>query len=296
MKKISKNESVRYQLYNHASKVVDGKYYCRAVNDLLNADIRFCNDCPLYGGRSIDENNTFMPQCFYFDIVNGFSDYMSPKEQKERMYGLITAGLATHFPEYIEDDERGKRFALIEQAIIYAGNAHVGRHRKGTHMPYIIHPMETMMITAHLTDDIDTIAAAALHDVVEDTEYTYEDIRLAFGEKVARLVAEESEDKREGQDKALTWRVRKEETIASTRSKSLEAKKIMLADKLSNLRASRRDYRVTGLEMWNKFNMKDPSQQKWYYTSVLEVLEDLKDTPEYEEAEDIIREIFHEVV
>ena len=237
-----------------------------------------------------------MPQCFYFDIVNGFSDYMSPKEQKERMYGLITAGLATHFPEYIEDDERGKRFALIEQAIIYAGNAHVGRHRKGTHMPYIIHPMETMMITAHLTDDIDTIAAAALHDVVEDTEYTYEDIRLAFGEKVARLVVEESEDKREGQDKALTWRVRKEETIASTRSKSLEAKKIMLADKLSNLRASRRDYRVTGLEMWNKFNMKEPSQQKWYYTSVLEVLEDLKDTPEYKEAEDIIREIFHEVV
>ena len=70
----------------------------------------------------------------------------------------------------------------------------------------------------------------------------------------------------------------------------------MLADKLSNLRASRRDYRVTGLEMWNKFNMKDPSQQKWYYTSVLEVLEDLKDTPEYKEAEDIIKEIFHEVV
>ena len=296
MKKISKNENVRYQLYNHASKVVDGRYYCRAINDLLDATLRFCDNCPLYGGRSIDENNIFMPQCCYFDIVNGFSDYMSPKEQKERMFGLITAGLATHFPEYIEDDERGKRFLLIEQAIVYAANAHVGRHRKGTHMPYIVHPMETMMITAHLTDDIDTIAAAALHDVVEDTEYTSEDIALAFGEKVARLVGEESEDKREGQDKALTWRVRKEETIAGTKDKSLEAKKIMLADKLSNLRASRRDYRIVGTKMWDKFNMKDPSQQKWYYTSVLDALSELKETAEYREAEDIVEEIFAGVV
>ena len=296
MKKISKNESVRYRLFNHASKVVDGKYYCRAVNDLCDAQIRFCHDCPLYGGRSIDENNIFMPQCNYFDIVTGFSDYMSPKEQKERMYGLITAGLATHFPEYLEDDERGKRFAVIEQAIIYAANAHVGRLRKGTDMPYIVHPMETMMITARLTNDINTVAAAALHDVVEDTEYTYQDIKMAFGEMVADLVAEESEDKREGQDKTLTWRVRKEETITSTRNKSMEAKKIMLADKLSNLRASRRDYKVTGIKMWDKFNMKDPAQQKWYYTSVLEALSELCDTPEYKEAMSIIREIFEGVV
>ncbi|MCR4612095.1 MAG: HD domain-containing protein [Lachnospiraceae bacterium] len=212
------------------------------------------------------------------------------------MYGLITAGLATHFPEYLEDDERGQKFSIIEQAIIYAGNAHVGRHRKGTHMPYIVHPMETMMITAKLTNDIDTIAAAALHDVVEDTEYTYQDIKLAFGEKIADLVNEESEDKREGQDKELTWRIRKEETIAKTKNKSMEAKKIMLADKLSNLRASRRDYRVTGPKMWDKFNMKDPAQQKWYYTSVLEALSELCDTPQYKEAMGIIREIFEEVV
>ena len=113
MKKISKNESVRYQLYNHASKVVDGKYYCRAINDLLDAGLRFCNDCPLYAGRSIDENNAFMPQCCYFDIAVGFSDYMSPKEQKERIYGLITAGLATHFPEYLEDDEKALTYRTL---------------------------------------------------------------------------------------------------------------------------------------------------------------------------------------
>ena len=296
MNKISKNESVRYRLFNHASKVVEGKYYCRAVNDLMEAKVRFCDDCPLYGGRSIDENNIFMPQCCYFDIVTGFSDYMTPKEQKERVYGLITAGLATHFPEYLEDDERGRRFALIEQAIIYAANAHVGRLRKGTQLPYIVHPMETMMITARLTDNIDTIAAAALHDVVEDTEYTYEDIKLAFKETVADLVSEESEDKREGQDKSLTWRVRKEETISSIKDKSMEAKKIMLADKLSNLRASLRDYKVTGIKMWDKFNMKDPLQQKWYYTSVLGALSELCETPEYKEAMAIIQEVFEEVI
>ncbi len=296
MKKISKNEKVRYQLFNHASKVVDGRYYCRAVNELMDAEIRFCDDCPLFGGRSIDENNIFMPQCCYFDIAVGFSDYMTPREQKERTFGLITAGLATHFPEYLEDNEKGNRFALIEQAIIYAANAHVGRHRKGTRMPYIVHPMETMMITAHLTNEIETIAAAALHDVVEDTEYTYHDIELAFGKKIADLVSEESENKREGQDKALTWRIRKEETILSTKGKTLEAKKIMLADKLSNLRASRRDYKVTGIKMWDKFNMKDPKEQKWYYTSVLGALSELCETDEYKEAMEIVGEIFSEVI
>ena len=296
MNKISKNESVRYCLYNHASRVTDGKYYCRAVNDLVDADMRFCDDCPLYGGRSIDENNIFMPQCCYFDIVNGFSDYMTPREQKERMYGLITANLASHFPEYLEDDDKGKRFAIIEQAIIYAANAHVGRLRKGTKLAYIVHPMETMMITARLTNDVNTIAAAALHDVVEDTEYTYNDIKQAFGETVANLVSEESENKREGQDKTVTWRIRKEETILSIKDKTLEAKKIMLADKLSNLRASLRDYRVTGIKMWEKFNMTDPAQQKWYYTSVLGALSELCETPQYKEAMGIIQEIFAEVV
>ena len=152
------------------------------------------------------------------------------------------------------------------------------------------------MITARLTNDIDTIAAAALHDVVEDTEYTYEDIKMAFGVKIADLVSEESEDKREGQSKELTWRVRKEETVKCTKDKTMEAKKIMLADKLSNLRASRRDYRVNGIKMWEKFNMKDPSMQKWYYTSVMEALSELCDTREYKEAMGIIREIFEEVV
>ena len=136
-------------------------------------------------------------------------------------------------------------------------------------------------------------------DIPEMTEKMYKlanDIKQAFGETVANLVSEESENKREGQDKTVTWRIRKEETILSIKDKTLEAKKIMLADKLSNLRASLRDYRVTGIKMWEKFNMTDPAQQKWYYTSVLGALSELCETPQYKEAMGIIQEIFAEVV
>lgn len=292
MNKIAKNESIRYQLFSHAARVFGGRYYCRAMNDIIDESVRFCDDCPLYGGRSIDENNTFMPQCYYYDFVKGFSDYMTPESQKARVDSLISADFSSHFPEYLEDDDNGKRFEIIEQAIIYAANAHIGMLRKGSNLPYIVHPMETMMITARLTDDVDTIAASALHDVIEDTKYTYQDIKSAFGTKIADLVKEESEDKREGLPKTSTWRIRKEEAIKSAKDKSLETKKIMLADKLSNLRASKRDYSIKGDAMWDKFNMTDPIQQKWYYKSVLEALIELSDTPEYKEAIDIIDEIF----
>ena len=66
---------------------------------------------------------------------------------------------------------------VIEKAIGFAVKAHAGALRKGTNLPYILHPMEAAAIAAQMTDDQDVIAAAVLHDAIEDTETTAEDIR-----------------------------------------------------------------------------------------------------------------------
>ena len=84
---------------------------------------------------------------------------------------------------------------LLDRAIIFAVKAHAGTERRGKGFPYIVHPMEAMEIVATMTPDQELLAAAALHDTVEDTDVTLEEIRENFGERVAMLVAHECEYK-----------------------------------------------------------------------------------------------------
>ena len=82
---------------------------------------------------------------------------------------------------------------LLDRAIIFAVRAHAGTERRGKGFPYIVHPMEAVEIVATMTADQELLAAAALHDTVEDTDITIEQIRAEFGDRVASLVAAESE-------------------------------------------------------------------------------------------------------
>ena len=141
-------------------------------------------------------------------------------------------------------------------------------------------------------DPDDPFAEWVFGDVVEDTPYTIEDIRTRFGELVASLVDMESENKRPGQPKSETWRIRKEESLAHDKDAPIEAKYIMLADKLSNMRATLRDFEKDGNSIWQKFNMKDVAQQEWYYRTVAEVLRDLEGEPLYREYQEILEKIF----
>ena len=85
---------------------------------------------------------------------------------------------------------------MVEKAIAFATKAHEGQVRKGTRRPYIVHPLEVGEIVSEMTDDEEVIAAAVLHDTIEDCEeVTEEMLRREFGERVASMVAHESEDK-----------------------------------------------------------------------------------------------------
>lgn len=96
---------------------------------------------------------------------------------------------------------------MIEEAAEFAREAHRGMFRKGTEIPYIVHPIETAVIVASFTDDEEVIAAALLHDVVEDTDVTGEELEHRFGPRVAGLVMAESEDK------SRSWQERKAATL-----------------------------------------------------------------------------------
>ena len=162
----------------------------------------------------------------------------------------------------------------IEEAIIYATVMHQGKIRKLGSIPYILHPLEVAQILATLTDDQDVITAGILHDIVEDTDGTLEEIGKRFGERVAELVASESETEFLGQSPDATWRQRKEESINMlSTTQDLGVKMVWLADTLANIRSLGGAYSEQGDKVWQKFHQTDASMQHWYYRSIAEQLE-----------------------
>ncbi len=172
---------------------------------------------------------------------------------------------------------------MINKALEFAQTAHKGQFRKGSKIPYIIHPMEAGVIGASLSMkdnqvDEELVAAAILHDIIEDTSLTFEDLFKNFSKRVVELVRLQSEDK------SKSWQERKEATIELLKSnRDIGIEIVTLADKLSNLRAIYRDYQVLGESLWERFNVKEKDKHKWYYSSIAREIKQLRETREYKE-------------
>ncbi len=176
---------------------------------------------------------------------------------------------------------------MIQEAVKFAERAHEGAVRKGSRIPYITHPLEAAVIAASITSDPEVIAAAVLHDVLEDTDVTEEELRARFGGRVTGLVKAESEDK------SRSWKERKAATLEHLKTASRDAKIIVLADKLSNLRCTARDYFLMGDLVWERFNEKRKELHAWYYEGVAAELGELSFCPEYTEYLRLCRLVFH---
>ena len=139
----------------------------------------------------------------------------------------------------------------LDDAIDFAVAAHSSMTRKRTGTPYIMHPMEAAVIVSTMTCDEDVIAAAMLHDVVEDTPVTIEELEERFGERIAELVSFETEDKYPDRPKSESWRQRKEESLAKlAQTDDLDVKRLWLGDKLSNMRSFYRLHLREGDALW----------------------------------------------
>lgn len=182
----------------------------------------------------------------------------------------------------------------INDAIKFATDAHSGQFRKLGGLPYILHPLEVMAIAGTLTKDEDVMCAAALHDTVEDTNVTNDEIKERFGQRVAMLVSYETENKRRELPAEQTWKIRKVESIKHLEeSNDIGVKILWLADKLSNVRSFYRSYITTGDAIWSNFNQKDKKEQAWYYREIYRILKpSFHNTLEFLEFEGLIKALF----
>ena len=165
----------------------------------------------------------------------------------------------------------------LNKAITFATEKHSGQVRKSTKIPYILHPLEVLQVLYSMRADTNLMIAGVLHDTVEDTDTTLDEIREIFGDDVADLVASNSEDK------SKTWEERKQHTINELAKADLRVKMLIMADKLSNIRSIAFDYNNIGDKLWERFNA-PKEKQAWYYDGILDALYDMQFIPECEKA------------
>ena len=182
---------------------------------------------------------------------------------------------------------------LVSRAIMFATSAHDGMRRKKTDTPYILHPLEAAVIVGTMTSDQEVIAAAVLHDVVEDTSITMQEVEEKFGERVKALVLSETEEKRPDIPAHLSWRIRKEETLEVLKNATdIGVLMIWLGDKLANIRSIYRELQIVGDNLWQKFNQKDVKQHAWYYYNIVKYTERLNHTSAWLEFKTLVEMVF----
>ena len=181
---------------------------------------------------------------------------------------------------------------LLDKAIIFAVKAHANTERRGKGFPYIVHPMEAVEIVATMTTDQELLAAAALHDVVEDTDVTVDEIRKEFGDRIAKLVDAESDKFEAGKTEEESWHERKQAAIDRLAAATHDAKIVALGDKLSNMRAIARDYQDIGDKLWERFHAKDTKDHEWHYRGLAGALKELDNTYAYKEFATLIDTVF----
>jgi (p)ppGpp synthase/HD superfamily hydrolase len=156
---------------------------------------------------------------------------------------------------------------LVEAALLFAARAHDGQRRKGTDMPYIVHPVGVMLALVQAGEtDPELLAAALLHDTVEDTGVSLAQLREHFGERVARIVEGCSEP-----DKSDTWEHRKQHTVSYLRTAPRDTLLVSAADKLNNVLSMRADHAELGERLWSRFK-RGRAETAWYYRAVTDSL------------------------
>lgn len=161
---------------------------------------------------------------------------------------------------------------LVARARALATAAHSGQVRKTDGSPYIHHPEAVAAQLERYGFSPVVVAAALVHDVLEDTPVTEAELREELGDAVVAIVTAVSEDK------ALPWRFRKEQYIAAVVEASPEAKAVSVADKIHNAESLIAYHTRYGSATWEKFN-RGREDKLWFERALLSALEEVWQHP-----------------
>lgn len=157
----------------------------------------------------------------------------------------------------------------IIQAIYFVTKAHETQVRKGTNVPYVVHSIQVMQLVAICDGTEDMQIAALLHDTLEDTKVSEDEILSLFGEDCLSIVKDLTEP-RSQEDKSLSWKKRKLHTLDALKILRIPSVCVSLCDKFDNLSSIQRDKWFLGNKIWERFRA-NFEEQSWYYEKLVEV-------------------------
>jgi len=157
----------------------------------------------------------------------------------------------------------------LEKAMRWAAVCHDGQTRRSSGTPYFEHVAAVALILDRAGFDEDVVIAGLLHDVVEDTAATWDDVAARFGAAVAEIVRHCSEVKTDAQGRKRPWIDRKRDHIAALALAPVAARGVILADKLHNLICIELDLRE-GRPVWSEFHA-EREQVLWYYHAMIDL-------------------------
>lgn len=178
----------------------------------------------------------------------------------------------------------GKKF---EEALVYAARLHRDQRRKGTDVPYVTHLLAVAAIVGENGGSEDEVVAALLHDAIEDTAATREELAERFGERVAEIVSLCSDADAHPKP---PWRGRKEAYVERARHAPAPVRLVSAADKLHNARSILADLRVLGEGLWERFTG-GRDGTLWYYRALVDAYAEAGPNPVVEELGRVVEEI-----
>lgn len=187
---------------------------------------------------------------------------------------------------------------LIQKAIYRSAELHAPHRRKVIERPYIVHPFSVAWLLSEYTKDEHIVAAAFLHDVLEDVEgYDADAMRREFGEKVTAIVEGVSEAKHHPSDPSqrLSWEGRKLYYIDRLNTASRGSLLVSCADKIHNMRSLLEIHALKGDAVWNLFNAA-PDRQYWFFEEVYLIMKRRLDSDmvkEYRRALAAVKKLLH---
>lgn len=176
------------------------------------------------------------------------------------------------------------QLSLIEKAFRFAELKHRGHTRKGEDVPYLTHLVTVAVRLAQLGFSEEVIAAGLVHDAVEDTEATLEEVRAELGDAVADLVAVVT------YDDALSWEDKRVAYAEAVRNAPEGAKAISIIDKIHNAESILVSYAQEGAKVWDKFT-KGKEVKIAFEESMLKVFEDSWEHPLIDEYRSLIEQL-----
>lgn len=159
----------------------------------------------------------------------------------------------------------------LEQAIRIACTYHAGQKRKDGKTPYVFHPISIAFLLTEYTTRQDIIIAALLHDLIEDTKYTPEELEKDFGTRIKNTVMYVTEVERKKWFSS-NWKTRKNTYLDNLKKASQAALMVSAADKIHNLRSLTRSYEAEGEAVFNKFGY-EKGDRLWFQREILHILE-----------------------